>query len=422
MKRDTLPHQQNEPPHGLLVPPPAGSPVLGSPVLGSPALAGLTLSALAALASLPACGGRAALAPRERVAASERLTRAGDLAEAEAILWPGLRDGSAAPADRARLLVQLGSVRMDMFWRWDIRPDLAAEPIDEALALADRLADARAADADADVAGLRADAHDAAAMLAYTLKIFRHEGDWDAIDRGFARALALARDDGRRATIRFHLGLVRQMRGDMVRAGDEFAASLALARAAGNDPIAGEDLRHLAYLADTRGERARAIALFRESLRMRQRMGNPPGEATAHLALGEVLLDAGDLTAARQHLEPAYRLARRLGLGYAQVAAAAALARLEVRAGRPALAQPLVERATLVARDRRDDEDLTRASLAAAEVSAALGQPAAARAHLDEARRAAGRSGDPDLARACDDTARRLGPSAAPASSPGGSS
>jgi tetratricopeptide (TPR) repeat protein len=143
-------------------------------------------------------------------------------------------------------------------------------------------------------------------------------------------------------------------------------------------------------------------------------MGSPPGEATAHLALGQVLLDAGDLPAARDHLERAYRTSRRLGLGYPQIAAATALARALARAGRAALARPLVERAALVARDRRDDQDMTQVDLAWAEVSAALGETAAARERLDEARRVAARTGDAELVRACEDTARRLGLDPAP--------
>jgi tetratricopeptide (TPR) repeat protein len=364
-----------------------------------------TTTILAALfPTLAACAARttapAAPAPTvaERVAASERMSLAGDLAGAEAILTPALTAAGNNPVDRARLLLQLGQVRATMFWRWDIRADLATDLLEEAVTLAEKAGDP----------DLHSDALDAATMLTYAVKLFHGNGDWSAIDARFTRALELARDDRRRAAIRFHLGLVQQMQGNLGPAEEHFIASLDMARRSGEDQIAGEDLRHLAYVAGMRGDHAAAIALHTQSLRLRQKIGNPPGVATAHLALGQVQLEAGDETAARKNLEAAFRLAREHGLGYPQVSAGAALARLEARAGRAAEAGQLVERAMLIARYRRDDEDLTQALLAAAEVSAALGQAEPARARLAEARVAAQRTGDPELRRACDDTARRL--------------
>src|SRR5262245_37397216 len=92
---------------------------------------------------LAGCAGRspapAAPSASERIATSERLTRAGHLAEGEAILWPALR--TSGGAERAGLLLQLGTVRLRMAWFWDARPDLASESIEEALAIAERISD-----------------------------------------------------------------------------------------------------------------------------------------------------------------------------------------------------------------------------------------------------------------------------------------
>jgi tetratricopeptide (TPR) repeat protein len=332
----------------------------------------------------------------ERLAASERLYLAGDLAEAEAIVRPAL-GRARADADRAALLVQLGRVRTRMVWFWDARADLAAGPLEEGLALAERSGDP----------DRLSDALDATAMLIYAEKLFHDRGEWAPIERRFARALALARDDSRRARTRFHIGLTHQMQGRLEPARREFEASLALARAARDDETAAQDLRHLAYLASVAGDRARALALHGQALELQLRCGNQPGAATARLAIAQLHLEAGEDDAARRQLEPAYQIARRLALGYPQIEAAVALAGIQVRAGRAAAARPLAERAVLLARSRRDDEGAARALLAAAQVSAALGQPDRARAELAEARAAAGRN--PELMRACDEAAGRLG-------------
>ncbi len=360
--------------------------------------------AVLAIAAVPACASTPT-APAEarvtgvvaRLEESERRARAGDLAEAEAVLHPALRAGPST-LHRARLLLQLGRVRGRMAWFWDLRPDLAERPTREALALAERAGDP----------DLRAETIDAATMIDYTGLLFRGEGTWPPIEARFAEALALARDPAIQARVRFHIALAHQMQGRLDQAGRELDASLALARAAGDDDTAHQDLRHLAAVASMRGDRARAIALHTESLALRKKIGDQIGVATAHLAIAQLEVEAGDDIAARGHLEPANEIAVRLGLGYPQIEAAAGLARLEVRAGAAAKAEPLARRAVAIARSRRGDAALGQALLAVVEVEAALGRAGRARAALAEARGAAGRAKDADLEAECAAIARRL--------------
>lgn len=368
------------------------------------AAAGLVAAVLAS-AVAPACASTPpALAEDSvtgvaaRLQESERLGRAGDFAEAEAVLRPALREEQST-LDRARLLLQLGRVRGRMVWFWDLRPDLAERPRRDALALAERTGDP----------DLRAETLDAATMVDYTRLLFRGEGTWPQIEARLARALALARDPAIQARVRFHIALTHQMQGRLDEAQRELDASLAQARAAGDDDTAHQDLRHLAAVASARGDRARAIALHTESLRLREKIGDVVGVATAHLAIAQLEIEAGDDAAARAHLEPADEIAVRLGLGYPQIEAAAGLARLEVRAGAAAKAEPFARRAVEIARSRRDDSSLGQALLAMVEVEAALGRGDRARAALDEARGAAGRAKDPDLERECAAVAGRLG-------------
>jgi tetratricopeptide (TPR) repeat protein len=140
-----------------------------------------------------------------------------------------------------------------------------------------------------------------------------------------------------------------------------------------------------------------AEALLEHAAELHHQAGDATGEAIAHGQLGAAALGLGQLDRARRHLQRQEWLASRIGDAFGQARALSFLAEVALEAGRAAEAAELAERARAVAGSVDPPLALwiAYASRALGRARLELGEPAAARAHLEAARAAFARFGNP---------------------------
>ena len=140
-----------------------------------------------------------------------------------------------------------------------------------------------------------------------------------------------------------------------------------------------------------------AEALLEHAAELHHQAGDATGEAIAHGQLGAAALGLGQLDRARRHLQRQEWLASRIGDAFGQARALSFLAEVALEAGRAADAAELAERALEVARSVEPPLSLwiAYAERALGRAELELGEPGPARAHLDTARAAFARFGNP---------------------------
>jgi tetratricopeptide (TPR) repeat protein len=360
-----------------------------------------TLGLAAGCAAPPPAATPASSRADGAVQEADRLTRQGHADRAEAVLRPAI-DEAKRSGDRraeARLLVELGRSRVDAMWHHGGGIAAALEPLERALTLAQTGSDRPLVGA----------ALDALGMAYYSRRMLGNEGTWEQADAYFVRATPLLAGTDEEDRVRFHLGLVRQQRGEDEPARVEFERSLAAADKTGDRMYRSFAERHLGYLAEKQGDLGRALELQRASLADREAVGLVPGAAMAHLAVGDLLLKLNRLDEARAHYAKASELGRSTDSALVRANAAIALARLGLREGRIDEAKRHAAEATAAAEAGRDDGSLIEALAAFAEARAKGGDRSGAEADLARAYGLAKRGSDPDTLALLDRVAREHG-------------
>lgn len=208
--------------------------------------------------------------------------------------------------------------------------------------------------------------------------------------------IAAAAGEGRARAVALHY------RGAAERASGDAAATqrtlLEALRAA--EPFLDERARILNSLGTLHvvlGAFGAAEALLEHAAELHHQTGDATGEAIAHGQLGAAALGLGQLDRARRHLLRQEWLASRIGDAFGRARALSFLAEVALEAGRAADAAELAGRALAVARSVEPPLSLwiAYAERALGRAELELGEPGPARAHLEAARAAFARFGNP---------------------------
>ena len=171
--------------------------------------------------------------------------------------------------------------------------------------------------------GLRAE--EAAGRLAF------HSGDFDAAERHYSSALALARDLGDDVAVAralSDLGAVAAALGDLDRATTFLEESAEAFRKLGERRRLALTLANIGHVTGERHDFARAIVVTEEALAIQRELGDRQREAVSLVNLGSFLVEEGELGEARSRVAECLSLA--FELGYKEVIAYGLVALLRI--------------------------------------------------------------------------------------------
>jgi tetratricopeptide (TPR) repeat protein len=302
----------------------------------------------AALAPAPAVAQSVAAPSADSLSALLRIAHThhyrGALADALGVLARAeslVRHSRPTPERLARVWIARADVWVSQTTATNAGYAAADTAAAQAIALAERSADAR----------LRADAADVAGRILYSRRINLSEGDYERPLAHFERALRLRRSAGDlRGEIEslFRVGLIHERKDESDKAIAIYEEGM---RLAGNGyPLERSNIaRHLAYQHQGRGDLDRALELFTQSLELREQAGFVLTRPSALTSIGDLHRRRGDYRMALDFGRRALAEAERLGATRFVVGALLSLGQTHAAAGERNLAQEHFDRAASLA-------------------------------------------------------------------------
>ena len=274
-----------------------------------------------------------------------------DLAESSVLAW----NGSQQRATLDRLLIEIDNLRGALVWLREsgetellLRLTTALSPFwyvqglgREALRWLDHAVTAGAAAR----AELRALAQEgrwlhltvqgrddlAAEALEEAIALWRRIGDQDTLDRGVCE-----------------LGITMERRGDFARASELLSEALASSETRGNFAVSALSRQHLSEVWYRLGDNPQALALAEAAVAARRQEGSDVGLVIALVGLAQVFCEVGEFAAARPLLDETMTVCVQIGYQAGLMDALVGFARLAGLAGNPSCSARLLGAAAAI--------------------------------------------------------------------------